>query len=112
VSAKRVYVYRDGVMVDKATLHQEKVSVPLIMADLADFVSTVDGRVKHGRRGLREHNRELGVTNPSDFTNHWANFQKKRERLFTGTDNSPNRLQAVVRAYNELEEKGRNRRSR
>lgn len=83
-----------------------------IMPDLPDFVSTVDGRVIHGRRGLREHNKELGVTNPSDFTNHWANFQKKREALFKGEDRDPKRLESVVRAFNDLEERNRRKRSR
>jgi hypothetical protein len=109
---RTVYVYRDGQMVDKRTLQENRERVHDIMPDLADFVSTVDGRVIHGRRGLREHNKELGVTNPSDFTNHWANFQKKREALFNGETKDPKRLQSVVRAFNDLEERNRNRRAR
>jgi|SRR5271168_3111940 hypothetical protein len=109
---RTVYVYRNGHMVDKSTLVEEKVDVPHVLGDIADFVSTVDGRIIHGRRGLREHNKELGVTNPSDFTNHWEKFQKQRERLFTGQDNSKSRLQDIVRAFNTLEEKNRNQRSR
>ncbi len=82
-----------------------------IMPDLPDFVSTVDGSVIHGRAGLREHNRRHNVTNPADFKGTWEKFQKKREALMTGTDRDPKRLQAVVRAFNDLQERNRNRRS-
>jgi hypothetical protein len=110
---RTVYVYdpKTKEMVVKGSRSNER-TAPDIMPDLPDFVSTVDGRVIHGRRGLREHNKELGVTNPSDFTNHWANFQKKREALFTGRDKDPKRLESVVRAFNTLEERNRNRRMR
>lgn len=110
---RSVYVYDPATkeMVPKGSTARER-AAPDIMPDLADFVSTVDGRIIHGRRGLREHNKELGVTNPADFTNHWANFQKKREALFSGTDSDPKRLEKVVRAFNTLEERNRNRRSR
>lgn len=103
-AGRKVYVYRNGEMVEKATVQRE--ATPMLMPDLPDFVSTVDGRVVHGRRGLREHNKELGVTNPADFTNHWASFQKKREALFAGRDNDPKRTEAVVRAFHKLQ--GRN----
>ncbi len=108
--ARKVYVYRNGEMVEKhlaQPLNTERVHD--IMPDLPDFVSTVDGSVINGRRGLREHNKRHNVTNPADFTNHWANFQKQREKLFTGQDNSRARTEAIARAFNDLQE--RNRRS-
>jgi hypothetical protein len=110
---RTIYVYDPETkeMVVKGEIRRER-TAPDIMPDLPDFVSSVDGRVINGRAGLRAHNKELGVTNPSDFTNHWANFQKKREALFSGQDKDPRRLQSVVRAFNTLEERNRNRRMR
>lgn len=74
-----------------------------IMPDLPDFVSSVDRRIIHGRAGLRRHNKELGVTNPADYTNYWADFQKKREALFRGEAADKKRTEAVARAFNELQ---------
>jgi len=104
--SRKVYVY-DPIskeMVEKGSVDQ--VRVHDIMPDLADFVSPIDRSVVHGRRGLREHCRQHGVTGTSDFTNHWKNFQKKREALFAGTDNNPRRKEAIVRAFHKLQ--GRN----
>jgi hypothetical protein len=56
----------------------------LIMPDIPDFVSPVDGRVVHGRRGLRDHNRELGVTNTADYTNEWKEKAAERAKFFYG----------------------------
>jgi hypothetical protein len=105
---KKVFVYRNGEMVEKQDVLRPVVHD--IMPDLPDFVSTVDGRVIHGRRGLREHNKELGVTNPADYKDTWANFQKKREALFQGRDSDPRRTQAIARAFTDLQEGRRSRR--
>lgn len=105
--SRRVYVY-DPIskeMVEKGTVVVERVHD--IMPDLPDFVSVIDRSVIHGRRGYREHCRRHGVTNPADFTNHWANFQKKREALFQGRTEDPKRKEAVIRAFNTLQDKRR-----
>lgn len=76
----------------------------LIMPDIPDFVSPIDGRVIHGRRGLREHNKEHGVTNAADYTEQWKRQAKEREKAFTpgaGYD-STRRKEALVRAYDNL----------
>lgn len=83
----------------------------LIVGDLPDFVSPVDGKVVHGRAGLREHNRRHGVTNVADYKGVWEAKQKERERLFTAKDSSRARLETVIRAYNDLAE-GRVKRHR
>jgi hypothetical protein len=55
----------------------------LIIGDLPDFVSPIDGEVVHGRRGLREHNKRHDVTHPSDFKETWAKAREQREKYFT-----------------------------
>ena len=55
----------------------------LIMGDLPDFVSPIDGTVVHGRAGLRAHDKHHNVTNPADFKNEWAAKAKERERFYT-----------------------------
>jgi hypothetical protein len=106
---RRVYVYRNGEMVPK----EEATPIdrgPIVCGDIPDFVSTVDGRVIHGRAGLRRHNKELGVTFTDDYKQTWADFQRRRERIMSGDD--PRRVHAVARAFNHLEEQNRRRRSR
>lgn len=75
----------------------------MIMPDIPDFVSPVDGRVVHGRRGLREHNKELGVTNVEDYTNEWKEKAKERARFFSGdpTYDRKERLRAVIDAVDK-----------
>lgn len=74
-----------------------------IMPDIPDFVSPVDGRVVHGRRGLREHNKELGVTNTSDYTNEWKEKAKERERFFSGDPSYDRaaRIEAIKEAVDQ-----------
>jgi hypothetical protein len=75
----------------------------LIMPDLPDFVSPIDGRVIHGRRGLREHNKELGVTNTADYTEQWKRQAKERGKAFTpgaGYD-SKRRKEHLIRAFDQ-----------
>lgn len=100
---RRTYVYDEKLkkLVPKEEFQRE-LGV-LVMPDLEDFVSPVDGRIVHGRAGLRLHDKELGTTNVADFKDHWENFAKKREKLMTGQDNDPKRTEAVVRAYHKLE---------
>lgn len=74
-----------------------------IMPDIPDFVSPVDGRIVHGRKGLREHNKELGVTNSADFTNEWKDKAKERERFFSGDSgyDRQSRVEALKEAFNK-----------
>ncbi len=88
-------------MVEKSTLVPP--ATPLVVGDIPDFVSVVDGRVVHGRAGLRRHNKELGVTNPADYTETWDRFARKRADLFQGKDNDPKRTEAIVRAFHKLQ---------
>lgn len=76
----------------------------IIMPDIPDFVSPIDGRVIHGRKGLREHNKEHNVTNAADYTEQWKRQAAERARLFTpgsGYD-SERRKQHLVQAYEKL----------
>lgn len=104
---RKTYVYDEKLkkLVPKEEFQQEP--GVMLMPDLEDFVSTVDGRVIHGRAGLRIHNKEHGVTNPADYKDYWANFQKKREAMATGKDTDRRRTEAVVRAFNTLQERRR-----
>lgn len=78
-----------------------------IMCDLPDFVSPVDGRVVHGRRGLREHDKRHGTTNMADYKNVWAKRQQQRADLFQGK--GPSQVETIRRAFDDLAE-GRKRR--
>lgn len=69
-----------------------------LMPDLPDFVSPIDKKVIHGRRGLREHNARHNVTNPSDYTNEWAVAAKKREQFFSGARDE-GRTRAIAEAF-------------
>jgi hypothetical protein len=69
-----------------------------IVPDLPDFVSPIDGKVIHGRAGLRRHNKEHGVTNIADFTGEWEH--KSRKRANPDSDKK-RRLQRVIDAYNK-----------
>lgn len=76
----------------------------VIMPDIPDFVSPVDGSVVHGRRGLREHNKRNNVTNAADFTDQWKRQAQERAKLFTpgaGFD-AKRRKEALIRAYDQL----------
>jgi hypothetical protein len=77
----------------------------MIVADLPDFVSPIDGKVIHGRKGLREHEKEHNVTNVADFTSEWEFKAKKRADLFAGNGkyDKERRLQRVIDAYHKHE---------
>lgn len=73
------------------------------MADLPDFVSPIDGKVVHGRAGLREHNRQHNVTNPADYKEQWAKQASERDKMYTGDTrfDSKKRKEAIIRAVNK-----------
>lgn len=75
----------------------------MVMPDIPDFVSPIDGRVVHGRKGLREHNKEHNVTNVADFTNEWKRAATERERFFSGDPSydSSRRKEALRRAFDK-----------
>jgi hypothetical protein len=79
----------------------------MIMPDIPDFVSPIDGKVVNGRRGLREHNKRHNVTNAADFKNEWQKAREQRVSLLEGRDNSRSRKEAVIRAMQTLEQRGR-----
>ena len=78
----------------------ERISGVTIMPDLPDFVSPVDGKVVHGRAGLREHNKRNDVTNAADFTNEWKRAADERTKAFSGNRqyDQKRRLEHVIRA--------------
>lgn len=55
----------------------------MVMPDIADFVSPIDGKVVHGRKSLREHNLQHNVTNAADFKDTWKRQEKERAAAFT-----------------------------
>lgn len=76
------------------------------MPDLPDFVSPIDGKVVHGRRGLREHNKFHKVTNPADYTEQWAKQRQERDRFYTGDKTyDTRRKEHIIRAYDKLRSK-------
>lgn len=82
--SKKVYVY-DTVskeMVEKSSYRPPNESA-MIMPDIPDFVSPIDGHIVHGRRSLRDHNKQHNVTNVADFKNTWEQKASERARAFT-----------------------------
>ena len=62
------WVYIDGVAYEKGTEpRREDNSSPVIMPDLPDFVSPIDGTVVHGRAGLRDHCARHNVVPTADL---------------------------------------------
>lgn len=51
--SRRVWVYINGQSYEKGT--EPRPMGPLIMPDLPDFVSPIDGKTYSGRAGMREH---------------------------------------------------------
>jgi len=81
----------------------------IIMPDIPDFVSPVDGSIVHGRRSLREHNKRNNVTNAADYTNEWKEKAKERAKAFTpgaGYD-SKRRIMHLREAYDKLQQQRR-----
>jgi hypothetical protein len=71
------------------------------MPDLQPFVSPVDGSVISGRRAMRDHFKQHGVTNVADYKNEWEAKAKERARLYTpgsGFDRE-RRIEAIKYAY-------------
>ena len=71
----------------------------LIMPDLPDFVSPIDGKVVRGRRGYRAHCKEHNVTGMSDFTETWKQQAKDRKNFTKSREERTRRLEAVKEAY-------------
>lgn len=63
---RRVWVYRDGQMVEKGTEPDVQTGVTF-MPDLPDFVSPIDGKLYRGRAGMREHNALHNVVPTADL---------------------------------------------
>ena len=70
----------------------------MIMPDLPDFVSPIDGTIVKGRKGYREHCREHNVTGASDFTNEWKENAKRRKNLTKSKEEKARRIEAIKEA--------------
>lgn len=67
--ARMTYVVRDGKLVEKhlaAPLASN--GAPAILADIAPFVSSIDGSVITGRASLRAHCKQHGVVMTADLS--------------------------------------------
>ena len=73
----------------------------LIMPDLPDFVSPIDGKVVKGRRGYRAHCKEYNVTGMSDFTETWKRQEKERKDFTKSRAERGRRLEAIKEAYDK-----------
>lgn len=70
-------------MVEGASPRRGSTSIQ-VMGDIPDVLSPIDGRIIHGRAGMRAHNKEHNVTNMADFKDQWANAEKQRASMYTG----------------------------
>lgn len=96
------YVYDPTTQEMVEIAHQPRSSSHIIMGDLPDFVSPVDGSVVHGRAGLREHDRRNGTTNIADYKETWAKNMEKRAAFAQGALPDPKRTEAVKNAFEML----------
>jgi len=81
----------------------------LICPDIEPFKSSIDGSTISGRAALRNHNKRHDVTNPADFTNHWQQTARERERMYTGDPSfdRKRRTEAVRQAVEKHEQRRR-----
>lgn len=106
---RRSYVYDEETksMIPKEEWLAKQDSVGkscMIMPDIPDFQSPVDGSIVHGRRSLREHNKRHNVTNVADYKNTWEAQAKERGRAYTpgsGYDRE-RRREAIARSIDKL----------
>jgi hypothetical protein len=100
---RKRYVYNDKTGKMEEISFAPRIHLYEIMPDLPDFVSPIDGKVVHGRRGLRDHNKRYGVTNISDYKGEWERFQNKRAEIVQGTQRTDKaRIERAIRAYDDL----------
>ncbi len=74
------------------------------MPDLEPGVSPIYGRIISGRKALRDHDKEHGVTNMADFKETWEKAAKERAKLFTpgaGYDRK-RRIEQIKENYERL----------
>lgn len=65
---RKSYVQIDGVLYEKGTEPLDsRRSGPMVFGDLPDFVSPIDGKVVHGRSGMREHCKVHNVVPTQDL---------------------------------------------
>jgi hypothetical protein len=77
----------------------------MIMPDIEEFVSPVDGSVISSRSRLREHNRKYGVTNTSDYKEEWKKRAQDRADVFTGRADRRGRIEALKEAFEKHRER-------
>lgn len=75
----------------------------LIIPDLPDMKSPIDGTVIHGRRGLRDHMKRHNVTFAQDFESDWEKARKERDDVFLGKNDRRQRAEAIVHAIEQLQ---------
>lgn len=64
--------------------------------DIEPFKSPIDGRVIHSRSGLREHNRQHGVTDMRDYGDSWFERKsKERSEAITGKRDRGERIEEI-----------------
>ncbi len=76
--ARKSYVQIDGVLYEKGTEPLHQASAPVILGDLPDFVSPIDGTVVRGRAGMREHCKRHDVVPTADLKGLPARMPEQR----------------------------------
>lgn len=73
------------------------------MPDLEAFKSPITGEEIRGRRAMREHYKQHGVTHTSDYKNEWEQKAKERARAFTpgGGYDRERRIEAIKYAVDK-----------
>jgi hypothetical protein len=72
----------------------------LIVPDLPDIVSPVDGTIMHGRRGMREHMKEHNLIHTEELKGDFERNKKEREAFYTNAPD-PQRAHDIARAMEQ-----------
>lgn len=102
---RRTYVYDPTTkeMVDKSTYIDPQIERGhMVFGDLPDLLSPIDGKVIHGRAGMRQHNKMHNVTFTEDFKDQWKRQAKERTAVFEGKNDKNQRREAIARSLERL----------
>ena len=99
---KRSFVQIDGVLYEKGTEPRDPVA-PLIMPDIPEYTSMIDGTRITSRSRHREHLREHGMYEV-------GNDSSVKNPQYKGQRPPPGLKEKVIRAVNTVEDRQRRRR--
>lgn len=95
-----------GHLVSRETFKRPENDTPAIHGDIEAFVSPIDQTVVSGRKQLRQHMRDNGVTDSRDYSqDHYDKHATQRKQALNGElpEQRRERLDSIKRAIYEME---------